>query len=397
MPTFIYNVEKNGKLIKGEVQAPSLQLAQMKLKARHIDPIYIKEKPLIPFFSGGGRVKKQSILFFTRQLSFLLNAGVSLIQGIEMCIHTTENEKMKAILKSILNQLEGGKSFSKSLQSRPDIFDGFYVNMIVCAEETGFLDQVLSDLADYMERSDAIASKVKSAMMYPIIVLIISFSIIAGIIWFVVPKFEDLYASSGGKLPALTQSLVHLSHLMRDNFLIFIACLFGFIFSIYQYLKTEQGRRNMQSLIKVMPVFGKIQYQSSLVRFCRSFYSLLKAGVNFLEALDVSNNIAGHADVQRGIAISREFITKGKSFAKGLEVSKAFPPLVYQMVKVGEESGKMDITFEKLANYYEERLNNLINGMIKMIEPILIVVLGGTVGFMILALYLPVFNMGDII
>lgn len=397
MPVFTYNVEQNGKLVKDEIKAKSLQIAKMKLKSRHIDPVYIKEKPLIPFFSGGGNVKRTTVLFFTRQLSFLLGSGVSLIQALQMCISTSDNESFKEVLRTTLRQLEGGKSFSRCLRARPDIFDGFYVNMIVCAEETGLLDQVLKDLADYMEKADAIASKVKSAMMYPAIVLLISFSIITGIILYVVPQFESIYASSGGQLPTLTQAFVNLSHLLKDNTIIFIACLIGIPIIAYQYIKTEQGRKQKQALVKILPVFGKIQYQAALVRFFRSFYSLLKAGVNFLDALEVAHDIAGHDDVQRGISISKDFITKGKSFAKGLETSKVFPPLVYHMARVGEESGKMEYTFEKLAGYYEEHLNNLINGLIKMIEPVLIVFLGGTVGIMILALYLPVFNMGSII
>lgn len=397
MPVFTYNVEQNGKLIKGEVKARSIQLAKMKLKSRHIDPVYIKEKPLVPFLSGGGKVKRTVVLFFTRQLSFLLSSGVSLVQALEMCISTSENEIFKEVLRSILKQLEGGKSFSRCLRSRPDIFDGFYVNMIVCAEETGLLDQVLKDLADYMEKADAVASKVKSAMMYPAIVLFISFSIITGIIWYVVPQFESIYISMGGELPALTKAFVKLSHLLKDNTLICVACVIVVPLSVYQYKKTESGRKQIQGLVKMLPIFGKIQYQAALVRFFRSFHSLLKAGVNFLDALDVAHSIAGHDEVQRGISFSRNFITKGKSFAKGLETSQVFPPLVYHMVKVGEESGKMDHTFEKLSAYYEERLNNLVNGLIKMIEPILIVFLGGTVGIIILALYMPVFNMGSVI
>ena len=396
MPVFTYNVEQGGKLIKGQIKAKNIQIAKIRLKARRIDPVYIREKPLIPFFSGGGAVKKTVILFFTRQLSFLLNSGVSLIQSLEMCISTSENEHFKQVLRTTLKQLEGGKSFSKCLEGRPDIFDGFYVNMVVCAEETGLLDQVLTDLANYMEKAEMVRSRVRSAMMYPVIVLAISLTIITMIILFVVPQFEALYAGVGG-LPALTQAFVNLSHLLRNNPLPLIVVLVGVPIGIYQYSKTEGGKKQIQSVVKTLPVFGKIQYQAALVRFFRSFYSLLKSGVNFLEALDVAHNIAGHPDVQRGISISKDFVTKGKSFSKGMEVSKAFPPLVYHMAKVGEESGKMEQTFEKLTVYYEDILDNLISGLIKMIEPLMIVFLGGIIGSIILALYLPVFNIGTIV
>ena len=396
MPVFIYNVEKDGTLAKGEIKARNLQIAKIKLKAQNIDPVYIKEKPLVPFFAGGGKIKKTVVLFFTRQLSFLLGSGVSLVQSLELCMETSENKSFKEVLRATLRQLEGGKSFSRCLRSRPDIFDGFYVNMIVCAEETGLLDQVLKDLANYMEKAETIRSRVKSAMMYPIIVCSISLSIILGIIIFVVPKFESLYASVGG-LPTLTQAFVNISHSLRNNTLLLVAIIVGIPIFLFQYTKTDHGKKNMQSLVKMLPLFGRIQYEAAMVRFFRSFYSLLKSGVNFLEALNVAYNIAGHDDIQKGISVSKDFVTKGKSFAGGLTASKAFPPLVCQMAKIGEESGKMEQTFENLTVYYEERLDNMIAGLIKMIEPLMIVFLGGIIGIMILALYLPVFNMGTVV
>ena len=396
MPVFIYNIEKNGQLVKGRIQAQNIQIAKMRLKAQRLDPVYIKEKPLIPFFAGGGKINHKIVLFFTRQMSFLLSSGVSLLQALEMCVATSDNESFKQVLQVILKQLEAGKSFSKCLQSRPDVFDGFYINMIVCAEKTGLLDQVLKDLANYMENAEKIRSKVRSAMIYPAVILVISFCIITCILWFVVPQFVNFYGSTGG-LPNLTQAFVNLSDILRANYLVVLAGIIGTPIFIYQYMKTEGGRQNIQSLLRTLPVFGKIQYQAALVRFLRSFHSLLKSGVNFLDALDVAKNVAEHDVIRRGIAISRDFVTKGKSFSKGLETSKAFPPLVYHMIKVGEESGKMEQTFENLTNYYEERLGHLIDGLIKMIEPLMIVFLGGIIGTMILALYLPVFNMGNII
>ena len=396
MAVFIYHIEKNGRLIKAEIKAKTLQLARLKLTAQQITPVYIKEKPIIPFFSGGGKISSSNILFFTRQLSFLLHSGVSLAQAITLCVRTTHSPAFKEALSQILKQLEGGHSFSRCLRGRPDVFDGFYVNMVVCAEETGLLDQILKDLANYMEKSEMVKSRVKSAMMYPVIVLLISFAIITGIIIFVVPQFAALYAGKGG-LPALTQAFVSLSDLLRGNPLPFIGCLIGVPLFIYKYSKTEHGKEVIQGFARSLPLFGKIQFQAGMVRFFRSFHSLLKSGVNFLEALDVAYNIAEHPAVQKGIKTSRSYVVKGKSFAKGLEDSKVFPPLVSQMAKIGEESGKMEQSFENLTSYYEEILDNLISGLIKMIEPLLLVFLGSVVGTIVLALYLPVFQMGELI
>ena len=396
MAVFIYHVEKNGKLIKAEIKAKTLQLARLRLNAQQITPVFIKEKPMMPFFAGGGQVSSATVLFFTRQLSFLLQSGVSLVQALGLCVNTTSSPAFQDALKQIVRQLEGGQSLSKCLGGRPDIFDGFYVNMVVCAEETGLLDQVLKDLANYMEKAEMIKSRVKSAMMYPVIVLAISLLIITAIIIFVVPQFAALYAGKGG-LPALTQAFVLLSDFLRGNPLPFILALIGIPIFIYQYSKTEHGKQALQQMFRVLPLFGKIQFQAGMVRFFRSFHSLLSSGVNFLEALDVAHNIADHPNIQRGVKMSRDYVTKGKSFAKGLENSKVFPPLVYQMAKIGEESGKMEQTFENLTNYYEEILDNLISGLIKLIEPLLLVFLGGIIGVMVLALYLPVFQMGDLV
>ena len=397
MAVFIYHTEKNGKLIKNKIEAKNIQVARLKLNARKIDPVYIKKQSLSTYFSGGGNIKKTSLLFFTRQIAFLLNAGVSLVQALEMTVDTTDDNVLKGILKRAVRDLERGKSFSQALKSYPHIFDGFYVNMVVCAEETGLLDQILNELADYIEKGEKIKSRVKSAMMYPIIVLGISITIISGIILFVVPQFANLYSNSGGQLPALTQALVNLSELMRGSPLVLAGLFFGVPFGIFQYSKTESGKKALSSVVGLIPLFKEIQYKSGLVRFCRSFASLLKAGVNFLDALDISYNISDHPDIQHGIKVSRNYITQGKSFSNGLKKSKAFPPLVYNMAKIGEETGKMEPSFLKMTEYYEDLLDNLIAGLIKMIEPILIVVLGGIIAVIILALYLPVFNMGDIV
>ena len=395
MAVFIYQVEKKGKLVQAEIEAKNLQLARLKLNSKQINPVFIKEKPSVPFFAGGGKIPSILVLFFTRQLSFLLQSGVSLVHALGMSIRTSSSPAFKEVLTEVLRKLEAGQSFSKSLRSRPDVFDGFYVNMITCAEETGLLDQVLKDLATYMEKSESIKSRVKSAMMYPVIVLFIALFIVVGIIIFIVPQFAAVY-SGKGDLPALTQAFVSLSDFLRSNPWSVLGVIVGIPIAIYQYSRMEQGKRLLQNVVRSLPLFGKIQYQAAMVRFFRSFHSMLRSGVNFLEALDISYNIAQHSVVQRGIKISRKYVTSGKSFARGLEKSSAFPDLVYQMIKIGEESGKMEHCFENLTKYYEEELDTLISGLIKMIEPILLVFLGGIIGTMVLALYLPVFNMGEL-
>ena len=256
MPVFIYNaIEKNGRVVSGQIRSQSLESARRALKIHKIDPISIKEKAIFSFFSKRRKVKTSVVLFFTRQLSFLLEAGVSLIQALEMSISNSSSPAFKEALVGIKGQLEGGRSFSKCLQIRRDIFDDFYINMIVCAEETGLLDQVLKDLADYMEKVEMIKSRVKSAMMYPIVVLVVSFLIIMGLIIFIVPRFSNMYGDKG--LPALTQALVSLSDMLRNNPMPFIGFFLGAPLLIYQYSKTSSGTQNIRSFARSLPLFGE--------------------------------------------------------------------------------------------------------------------------------------------
>lgn len=398
MPVYIYEATKADQKFKGTLKAPSVQLAGVKLKSRNLEPVYIVEKPAITFFSGGQACKTKDILLFTRQLAFLLSAGVSILRALNIVYTMTDNMTFKNHVSDILKSVEGGDSFSSALRKKPEIFKGFYINMIVCAEETGLIAQTLNDLAIYMEKSEFIKSKVKSAMMYPAVVLAISLSIISGIIVFVVPKFEDIYGGNkDASLPALTQLLVNLSHIIRDNWIIMAVVLIGSIVGLIQYSKTELGKKHISSFVKLLPLFGKLQFQAGLARFCRAFFSLSKSGVNLLEALDIAGNISDHTEIRKSLRQTKLSVSQGKSFAYGLNRSRIFPSLVINMVKVGEESGHIEKSFEKLTAYYEEELENMITGLIKLIEPIMIVVLGGMIGVIVLALYLPVFSLGDVI
>lgn len=397
MGTFQYQAEFRGKLIKGEVQARTIDIARIKLKSKNIDPIYLQPKTLQTYFSGGGSVKAADLLLLTRQLSFLLSSGLTLVQALNMSIKMVETLKLKTALGHILKQIEGGKSLTKSLSVYPEIFDGFYVNMIDAAEQTGLLDKTLADLTIHLEKSDAIKSKVKSAMTYPVLVILISASVIFGIIYFVVPKFESIYASTGGTLPALTQVFVSLNHFMIDQWYILLSCIVLIPIGIWRLGKTESGRQYFAKIITLIPIFSKLQYYSALARYCRSFCSLLKAGISFLDALDQSANITGHEEIMKGLKFAKSYVSRGRSFTKGLEDSKVFPHLIISMTAIGEESGRMHENYEKLTEFYEREVENLITAMIKMIEPLLIVFLGGTIGTIILALYLPVFNMGNVI
>lgn len=396
MPVYIYHAEKGGELLKGTVKARSVPMVNQYLKSRNMDPVYVVEKPLLPFQGGVKRVKNRELMQMTRQLSFLLSSGVSLLQALEMLSTSmTGSPHFKRSLLHIKKKLESGFTLSRALKGFPHIFSSFYVNMIACSEETGLMDQVLNDLANYMEKVEAIKSKVKSPMIYIAIVLFISIAITSGIIVFVVPTFESLYSGVGSQLPALTQSLVDLSHLMKERWYLFLAGLVGIPIFIKQYLQTDQGKQTFSSIISGFPVLGNLQYKGDLARFCRSFETLLRSGVNFLDALDVGQKLVTVKKIQKGLHVARRAVSTGKSFGKGLGSSKVFPEMMVGMTIIGEESGRLSETYKKLADFYEKEVDALVSGLVKMIEPIMITVLGSIIGTLILALYLPIFKMGE--
>ena len=398
MPVYIYHAEKGGELLKGTLKARSTQMVNQYLKSKNMDPVYVVEKPLLPFQSGVKQVKNKELMQMTRQLSFLLSSGVSLLQAMDMISSTMQGgHHLKKTLQHIKRKLEGGSTFSRALKGFPHVFSAFYVNMVACSEETGLMDQVLHDLANYMEKVEAIKSKIKSPMMYIAIVMFISVCITAGIIVFVVPTFESLYTGSGGELPALTQHLVDLSHLMREKWYLFLAAMIGIPFFIKQYLQTDQGKQTFGAFISVLPLLGPLQYKGDLARFCRSFETLLRSGVNFLEALDVGRKLVTVKKIKHGLNVARTAVSTGKSFAKGLGTSKAFPQMMVGMTGIGEESGKLSETYKKLADFYEKEVDAMVDGLVKMIEPLMITLVGGIIGTLILALYMPIFKMGEVI
>lgn len=398
MPVYIYHAEKGQQVLKGTLRAQSVQGVNQYLRTRNMDPIYVVEKPLLPFAGGVKKVKNRDLLNMTRQLAFLLQSGVSLVQALGMLAETiTGATELKRCLLHIRKRLEAGSTFSRALKGFPHIFSAFYVNMIACSEETGLMDKVLNDLANYMEKMEEIKSKVKAPMVYIGIVLLISLSISGGIIMFVVPAFESLYSGAGSKLPFLTQSLVDLSRLLRDKWPIILGLLVGIVLVVRQYLQTDKGKDRVGILLSALPVLGPLRYNGDLARFCRAFETLLKSGVNFLEALDVGQKLVGVKKLQYGFREARASVSKGKSFTKGLSSSGAFPRMMVGMTAIGEESGRLGDIYSKLAEYYEGEVDTLVSSLVKMVEPIMITVVGAIVGTLILALYLPIFRLGDVV
>ena len=396
MPIYKYQAEKGGQVFSGQIKAPSVQVVHRHLKVKNMDPIYVVEKSILPFKGGMKKVKNKDLMHVTRQLAFLLGSGVSLVEALSMIIEVADiSLYFKNSLKQIRKKIESGSGFSRALKGFPGIFSEFYVNMILCAEETGLLEQVLLDLANYMEKIEHIKSKVRAPMMYIGIVLFIALSITVGLIIFVVPTFQQLYSGSGGQLPGLTQMLVELSEAMRSKWYLFLGGVVAVPFALIKFLETDQGKDFLSGFLVTLPLVGKLQYKGDLARFCRAFETLLRSGVNFMESLEVGLLLAKTKQLKYGLKVARKSVSKGKSFADGLSGSKVFPPMMVGMTRIGEESGKLHYTYTKLADFYEREVDDMVSSLVKMIEPLMITVVGGLIGILILALYMPIFNMGD--
>jgi type IV pilus assembly protein PilC len=397
MPVFVWKgTASNGEIQKGEIEAQDEQAARRLLRQQRISLSKIKAKPKdllenIAFFKK--KVTPKDIVIFVRQLSTMIDAGLPLIQGLEVLASQQENKTFKKILLDIKSDVEGGYTFADALKKHPKQFDRLFCNMVAAGEMGGILDDVLKRLADYMEKALRLKKKVKGALTYPIIVLAISAMVIGVILIFVIPVFEQMFADFGGSLPLPTQMVVNLSNFVKSYFLVMIGVVVVMVFLFKKYYKTEKGRRVMDRLILKFPVFGPLLKKVAVAKLTRTLGTLIDSGVPILEALNVAAGTAGNKVVEEAIYSVRSSVSKGRTIAQPLGESGIFPAMVVQMISVGETTGALDQMLNKIADFYDEEVETAVDALTTMIEPFMIVFLGGTVGSIIIAMYLPIFAM----
>ncbi len=397
MPVFVWKgTASNGEIQKGEIEAQDEQTASRLLRQQRISPSKIKAKPKdllenIAFFQK--KVSPKDIVIFTRQLSTMIDAGLPLIQGLEILASQQENKTLKKILMDTKSDVEGGSTFADALKKHPKQFDRLFCNMIAAGEMGGILDDVLKRLADYMEKALRLKRKVKGALTYPIIVLAISALVIGVILIFVIPVFEQMFADFGGSLPVPTQMVVNLSNFVKSYFLVMIGVAVVVVFLFKKYYKTEKGKRIVDRLILKSPVFGSLLRKVAVAKLTRTLGTLINSGVPILETLNVAAGTAGNKMVEEAIYNVRSSISEGRTIAQPLAESGIFPAMVVQMVSVGETTGALDQMLNKIADFYDEEVETAVDALTSMIEPFMIVFLGGTVGSIIIAMYLPIFAM----
>ncbi len=346
---------------------------------------------------SGGRVKGKNLTTFTRQLATLIGAGLPIRRSLSILCEQTESTNLQHALGDISEQIEGGGTLAEAMAAHPNIFNKLYINMVKAGEISGDLEAVLDRLALFLEKRAALRAKVQSAMYYPIFVTILITVIVTGILIFIVPRFQEIYESLGGQLPFMTQILVTASQIILHHspFVILAIIILAIIY--WQINKTEKGKFVFDSIKLKLPIFGTIIQKAAIARFARTFGTLLNTGVPILQTLVIVKDTSGNEVVARAMVKIHQSIREGETISEPMREFPIFPPLVCHMIAVGEETGAIDQMLVKVAEAYEREVDSAVDGLTALIEPILIIVLGVTVGFIVIALYMPIFKIGDVI
>jgi type IV pilus assembly protein PilC len=401
MPVYVWKgVNSQGVKRKGEVESPDQAAALAHVKRLRIQDINIKEKPKdlfenIAFFKP--KVTGKDIVVFTRQLATMIDAGLPLIQSLEILAKQQENSTFKTVLTAIKRDVETGTTIADAMRKHPTVFDSLFANMIEAGETGGILDTILGRLAGFKEKSMALTKKIKGAMTYPTICLAISFLILGVILIFVIPVFEKMFSSMGAALPVPTQVVVSLSNFMKSNFLYIIMGIFAIIFIIKKIYHTEKGRYRIDAMLLRAPIVGDLIRKVAVAKFTRTLSTMLQSGVPILDALQVVAKTSGNKVIEGAVFRIAESISEGRPIAEPLEESGVFPNMVVQMINVGESVGALDTMLAKIADFYDDEVDQAVNNLTAMIEPFMMVFLGGMIGGIVVAMYLPIFSMASVV
>jgi type IV pilus assembly protein PilC len=398
MPVYVWKGKNSlGNKIKGEIEAVNEAGVLAQLKRLRIQNPTVKEKPNDMFANVAfmqPKVTGKDLVIFTRQLSTMIDAGLPLVQSLQILSKQQDNPTFKRALTEIVTDVETGTTLADGMRKHPKIFDSLFANMIEAGELGGILDTILSRLAAFKEKSMALTKKIKGAMTYPVICLGISILILSVILIFVIPVFQEMFKSMGGALPGPTQIVVNLSEFVKHNFLymIFAAWLASFAFK--KYYNTEKGHIQVDGLLLHAPVAGPLIRKVAVAKFTRTLSTMLESGVPILDALQVVAKTAGNKVIEQAVFHVASSIAEGRPIAEPLEESGVFPSMVVQMINVGESVGALDAMLSKIADFYDEEVDQAVENLTAMIEPFMMVFLGGMIGGLVVAMYLPIFTMG---
>lgn len=400
MPLFKYSarVRATSQVMEGTIDVASQDAAMAILRDRGLVVTSIeKSRVRAQRKRTGGSITINDMVIFCRQLCVIVNAGLPLIEGLNILSEQMENPRFRDIIKQIEKDVESGMSFTEGLAKHPKVFNTLFINLVKAGEASGMLDSILQQLSIYLEKSASLQRKVKSAMIYPSIVISVAVIIVTLLMVKVIPAFEQIFDGFGATLPKPTQILIDISYFVRKNLFLMIIGGAGFLFLLKRYISTTKGRYQFDSFCLNVPVFGVLVRKVAVAKFTRTFSTLLKSGVNILVALEIVAKTAGNSVVEEAINNVRSSIKEGESIAGPLRESGVMPPMVIRMIDVGERTGALDSMLEKIADFYEEQVDVAVSGLTTILEPILIVFLGVVVGGVVIAMFMPLFKMTSII
>ena len=395
MAEFVWEARaRTGEVRKGAMEAESEDAVNQRLRAQQLQPTKVKKKAREITFQIGTGVSAKDIVTFTRLFATMIDAGLPIVQCLDILQGQTDNKIFANVLRDVKSSVEQGATFSDSLRRHPKIFDHLYVNLVQAGEVGGILDTILNRLAVYIEKAMKLRRQVRGAMMYPAIVIVVFFGVLSILLIFVIPGFEKMFKDFGAKdeLPVLTQVVMAISRGFVGNILWVFLGVVGLLTGLNYYHRTTNGRRRIHKLMLMAPVLGPVMRKIAVARFTRTLGTLLGSGVPILDALEIVAKTAGNMVVEEAILYARVKISEGKNMAEPLMQTGVFPPMVVQMVGVGEQTGALDTMLNKIADFYEDEVDVAVSAMTSLIEPVMMVGVGGTVGVVLIAMYLPIFS-----
>ncbi len=403
MATFVYTGKSvTGEVRKGVVEAANLAGATASLRRQQVIPSTLTEKKSflatlnninIQIPGMGQRVTAKDLVIFSRQFATMIDAGLPLVQCLDILASQLENAEFKRVLLDVKGSVEGGSTFADALRKHPKVFDELYVNLIAAGEVGGILDVILNRLSGFLEKAEKLKGKVKGAMTYPVVVIIIALVVVTGLLVFIVPIFEDMFADFGEALPLPTRIVVIMSDFIKNYWYLIIGGIITTIVGVNRAYQTKRGRRIIDGLLLKIPVFGDLLKKTAVARFTRTLGTMLSSGVPILEGLEVVSKTSGNVVIEEAVIKARTSLSQGKTLADPLMETNVFPGMVTQMIAVGESTGALDVMLSKIADFYEDEVDASVDSLTAMIEPLLMVFLGVVVGGLVIALYLPIFQL----
>ena len=399
MPKFNWEARtRTGGSQKGVIEAATVDVVEAQLKKYGFSNIKIQAQAKglsfkLPKFGGGGKINEKDLVIFTRQFSTMIDSGLPLVQCLEILAKQQENKAFQEILYKVKESVESGSTFADALAKHPKAFDQLFVNLVAAGEIGGILDTILTRLAAYIEKSMKLKKQIKGAMVYPITIMSIAVVVVGVILVFVIPTFAKMFADFGGELPAPTKFVIALSSFLTKYLIVIIAGFYAMAWAIKKYYATPNGQKNIDRMALKAPIAGPLIRKVSVAKFTRTLGTMVSSGVPIMDGLEIVAKTAGNKIVEEAIYSVRQAISEGKTMAEPLAACGVFPPMVVQMISVGEATGAMDAMLNKIADFYDDEVDDAVGAMTAMMEPLLMVFLGTAVGGLVVAMYLPIFKL----